>query len=57
MFAAETVIVIVILASRRSMRSAPRVERRPQLDLVGVALSALGLGFAVYGILKSSRGV
>jgi EmrB/QacA subfamily drug resistance transporter len=54
-FAAETVTVIVILASRRSMRSAPRVERRPQLDLVGVALSALGLGFAVYGILKSSQ--
>jgi MFS family permease len=54
-FAAETVIVIVILASRRSMRSAPRVERRPQLDVVGVALSALGLGFAVYGILKSSQ--
>jgi EmrB/QacA subfamily drug resistance transporter len=54
-FAAETVTVIVILASRRSMRSAPRVERRPELDLVGVALSALGLGFAVYGILKSSQ--
>ena len=53
-FAGETVIVAVILLARRRMPRAPRVERRPQLDVVGVAMSALGLGLAVFGILKSS---
>jgi len=54
-FAAETVIVVAILLVRRRMRSAPKVEHPPQLDLVGVGLSAAGLGLAVYGILKSSQ--
>jgi EmrB/QacA subfamily drug resistance transporter len=54
-FAGETVIVAVILLLRRRLRSSPPAERRPELDLVGVALSALGLGLAVYGILKSSQ--
>jgi MFS family permease len=54
-FAGETVIVAVILLLRRRLRSTPRPEQRPKLDLVGVALSALGLGFAVFGILKSSE--
>jgi EmrB/QacA subfamily drug resistance transporter len=54
-FAGETVIVAVILILRRRMPRAPAVERRPRLDVVGVALSALGLGLAVYGILKSSQ--
>jgi EmrB/QacA subfamily drug resistance transporter len=54
-FAGETVIVAAILLLRRRLMSSPPAERRPQLDLVGVALSALGLGLAVYGILKSSE--
>jgi EmrB/QacA subfamily drug resistance transporter len=54
-FAGETVIVAVILLLRRRLASSPPAERRPQLDLVGVGLSALGLGLAVYGILKSSE--
>jgi MFS family permease len=54
-FAGETVIVAVILLLRRRLQSSAAVERRPQVDLVGVALSALGLGLAVYGILKSSQ--
>jgi EmrB/QacA subfamily drug resistance transporter len=54
-FAGETVIVAVILLLRRRLQSSPPAERRPQLDLVGVGLSALGLGLAVYGILKSSE--
>jgi EmrB/QacA subfamily drug resistance transporter len=54
-FAGETVIVAVILLLRRRLQSSAPVEGRPQLDLVGVALSALGLGLAVYGILKSSQ--
>jgi MFS family permease len=54
-FAAEVVIVIAILLTRRSMRSAPRVPNPPKLDVVGVALSAAGLGLAVFGVLKSSE--
>jgi len=54
-FAAETVIVIAILFLRRRMRPSPAAERPPHLDLVGVALSAAGLGLAVFGILKSSE--
>jgi EmrB/QacA subfamily drug resistance transporter len=54
-FAAETVIVAAILLVRRRMQSAPGVEHPPRLDLVGVALSATGLGLAVFGILKSSQ--
>jgi EmrB/QacA subfamily drug resistance transporter len=54
-FAGETLIVIGILFLRRRLRKAPAVEHPPKLDLVGVALSTLGLGFAVFGILKSSE--
>jgi MFS family permease len=53
-FAGEVVIVAVILLVRRRIPPSPAVGQRPRLDLVGVALSALGLGLAVYGILKSS---
>jgi MFS family permease len=53
-FAGETVIVAVILLLRRRLERFPPAERRPQLDIVGVALSALGLGLVVFGILKSS---
>jgi EmrB/QacA subfamily drug resistance transporter len=54
-FAAETVVVVGILLVRKLMRSAQPSERRPQLDLFGAALSAAGLGLAVFGILKSSE--
>jgi MFS family permease len=54
-FAGETVVVALILAfGVRRIRDAPAV-RREKLDLVGAALSALGLGLAVFGILKSSQ--
>jgi EmrB/QacA subfamily drug resistance transporter len=53
-FAGETVIVGVILFVRRRMQRSPRVERPPHLDVVGIALSVLGLGLGVFGILKSS---
>jgi MFS family permease len=53
-FAGETVIVAVILVLRRRLRPAPAVGEPPKLDVVGVVLSALGLGFVVFGILKSS---
>jgi EmrB/QacA subfamily drug resistance transporter len=54
-FAGETVVVAGILLLRGRIRGAPQAERRPTLDVVGVGLSALGLGLAVYGILKSSE--
>ncbi len=54
-FVGEVFIVGAILLVRRRMRPAPRAERKPQLDFVGAALSALGLGLAVFGILRSSE--
>jgi EmrB/QacA subfamily drug resistance transporter len=54
-FAGETAIVIVILLLRRRLQEGPAVEHPPRLDVVGVALSTLGLGFMVFGILKSSE--
>jgi MFS family permease len=54
-FAGETLIVAVILVLRRRLPAAPAVQSPPKLDLVGVALSVLGLGFVVFGILKSSE--
>jgi EmrB/QacA subfamily drug resistance transporter len=54
-FAGETLIVIAILFLRRRLQKAPAVEHPPKLDVVGVVLSTLGLGFAVFGILKSSE--
>ena len=51
-FAGEVLIVLVILALTRRMNDAP-AEKGVRLDLVGTALSALGLGLIVLGILKS----
>ena len=54
-FAGETVVVAVILLLRRRLKSSPPAERRPRLDVIGVALSAAGLALAVFGIVKSSE--
>jgi EmrB/QacA subfamily drug resistance transporter len=54
-FAGETVIVIVILLLRRHLARPPRLEHPPRLDFVGIAISSLGLGLCVFGILKSSE--
>jgi len=53
-FVGEVVVVIGVLALRRLIAPAPRAERRPQLDGVGAALSALGLGMFVLGVLQTS---
>ncbi|HEU0213727.1 MAG TPA: MFS transporter [Jiangellaceae bacterium] len=53
-FAGEVVIVLAILALARRMQDVPP-EGRFRLDLVGVALSATGLGLAVYGVLRSGE--
>jgi MFS family permease len=54
-FAGEVVIVIAILLLRRRLVQVPAVARPPKLDVIGVLLSAAGLGFVVFGILKSSE--
>ncbi len=51
-FAGEVLIVIVILVLARRITDA-EPETRPHLDLVGTALSALGLAMIVFAILKA----
>jgi MFS family permease len=51
-FVGEVLIVFVILALARRM-AAPSGEQHARLDLVGTALSALGLGLIVIGILRA----
>jgi EmrB/QacA subfamily drug resistance transporter len=53
-FAGEVVIVACVLLMRGKLRTAPVQEPRPHLDVIGVALSAVGLALVVFGILKSS---
>ncbi len=52
-FVGEVLIVLGILALTRRIEDEPP-GRRPRIDLVGVALSAAGLGLAVFGVLRSS---
>lgn len=53
-FAGETVVMIILLLLLRFVPKAPAAARKPQLDMIGVALSAAGLGIAVFGILRAS---
>jgi MFS family permease len=53
-FAGEVVIVLAILLLARRIADAP-VEERPRLDLIGAALSALGLALIFFGVLCSSE--
>jgi EmrB/QacA subfamily drug resistance transporter len=53
-FVGEVVVVLAILVVRKKMQPAPRPEHPPKLDFGGAALSALGLGLIVIGILQSS---
>jgi MFS family permease len=52
-FAGEVLIVLVILVLTRRVEDEPPGER-PRIDLLGVVLSAAGLGLAVFGVLRSS---
>jgi hypothetical protein len=47
-------LVGVILLMARRIADAPP-EKRPQLDLVGAVLSALGLAMLVFGVLRSGE--
>jgi MFS family permease len=51
-FAGEVLIVVAILVLARRIEEGPR-EPQLRLDLIGTALSALGLGLIVFGILRS----
>ena len=51
-FAGEVLIVFAILVLARRMKDTPSDEE-VRLDIVGTALSALGLGLAVFAILRS----
>ncbi|MFC9247997.1 MFS transporter [Streptomyces sp. NPDC057136] len=53
-FAGEVVMVLGILMLGRRITDAP-IRERPRIDLVGAALSALGLGIFVYGVLRSDE--
>ncbi len=53
-FVGEVLVVLVILVLARGIQDAP-AEEHPHLDLVGAALSAAGLGLAVFGVLRSSE--
>jgi EmrB/QacA subfamily drug resistance transporter len=53
-FAGEVVLVLAILLLTRRIADAP-AEERPQLDVVGSVLSALGLGLLVFGVLRSGE--
>jgi EmrB/QacA subfamily drug resistance transporter len=53
-FAGEVLIVAIILLATRRIADAPS-ETRPQLDVVGAVLSAIGLGLVVFGVLRSSE--
>lgn len=53
-FAAEAAIVVAVLLSSGLLVDAPPVKPKPRLDVVGVALSASGLGLFVFGVLRTS---
>jgi len=52
-FAGEVLIVLGILVMTRRIADEP-IGTGARIDLVGVALSATGLGVAVFGVLRSS---
>ncbi|WP_053227627.1 MFS transporter [Solirubrobacter soli] len=53
-FAGEVLIVLMILVLTRRIEDEP-LGKRPKIDVVGVVLSAAGLGAAVFGVLRSSN--
>lgn len=53
-FAAEAVIVVIVLLATPLVTDAPRPAKIPKLDVPGVVLSVVGLGSFVLGILQAS---
>jgi MFS family permease len=54
-FAGEVVVVLAILVVARRIQDAPPAARPKGFDVVGVLLSAAGLGALVYGVLRSGE--
>jgi MFS family permease len=52
-FVGEVVVVVAILLFIRALRDVPNDAGRPQLDVIGVVLSASGLGLIVLGVLQA----
>ncbi|GGP48300.1 EmrB/QacA subfamily drug resistance transporter [Streptomyces ambofaciens] len=53
-FAGEVLVVVAVLLCRRVIATPIPASKRPRLDGVGAALSAVGLGLGVLGVLQSS---
>jgi EmrB/QacA subfamily drug resistance transporter len=53
-FVGEVVVVVLIVFLARRMEEPPRPERVP-LDVIGATILAIGLGLAVYGVLRSAE--
>lgn len=53
-FVGEVIIAGLIMLTARFIGDAKLVGRRPNLDVVGSVLSALGLGLIVFGMLQAS---
>lgn len=54
-FAGEVVIAAaIVLATPRLVGDAPREGPPPEIDWLGAAMSALGIGLIVYGVLEAS---
>jgi MFS family permease len=54
-FAGEVVVVVGILLILRWIDDAPIAGPRARIDIVGSALSVVGLGLVVFGVLKSAE--
>jgi MFS family permease len=53
-FISEVIVVIVVLILTKNLGKQPEVENKPELDIFGAILSALGLVFIVVGFLQAS---
>jgi MFS family permease len=53
-FVGEVVVIVLILFLARRVEEPPQPDRVP-LDVMGAALLSIGLGLAVYGVLRSSE--
>ncbi len=54
-FAAEVLICLAVIIMQLRIKTPRRTEERPRFDFVGAALSAVGLGLLVLGILQSNH--
>jgi EmrB/QacA subfamily drug resistance transporter len=54
-FAMEVFIVLFIVSQSKRIADAPLEGEKPKLDVIGVILSALGLGTTIFGVLMAGR--